>query len=76
MRCLIWESRKKEIIWGPRTIDIDLLSWGELQVKTEDLILPHPRLTERNFVLIPLSEVLAKTQGKPRQIKSHTNWPE
>ena len=70
------ERGKKEIIWGPRTIDIDFLAWGELQVKREDLILPHPRLTERNFVLIPLSEVLAETQGKPRQIKSHKNWPE
>ncbi len=69
------ERGKKEIIWGPRTIDIDLLSWGELQVKREDLVLPHPRLTERNFVLIPLSEVLAETQGKPRQIKTHKNWP-
>ena len=70
------ERRTKEISWGPRTIDIDLLAWGELQVKTEDLILPHPRLTERNFVLIPLSEVLAKNQGKPRKIESQTNWPE
>lgn len=70
------ERGKKEIIWGPRTIDIDLLSWGELQIKREDLVLPHPRLSERNFVLIPLSEVLAKTQGKPRQIKPNKNWPE
>jgi len=70
------ERGKKEIIWGPRTIDIDLLSWGELQVQKEDLVLPHPRLTERNFVLIPLSEVLALTQGKPRQIKCDKKWPE
>ena len=66
----------KEIIWGPRSLDIDLISWGELQVNTETLILPHPRLSERNFVLTPLIEVLSKTQGKPKRIKSQEIWPE
>ncbi len=61
---------------GPRPLDIDFLCWGELQVNTETLILPHPRLIERNFVLIPLSEVLSKTQGKPRRIKPQDIWPE
>ena len=66
----------KEIILGPRSLDIDFISWGGLQVNTETLILPHPRLSERNFVLIPLTEVLSKTQGKPRRIKSQNIWPE
>ena len=61
---------------GPRTLDIDFLCWGELHVNTETLILPHPRLSERNFVLIPLTEVLSKTQGKPRRIKPQDIWPE
>jgi 2-amino-4-hydroxy-6-hydroxymethyldihydropteridine diphosphokinase len=43
--------------WGPRTLDLDLLLFGELQLKTEALTLPHPGLTERPFVLIPLLEL-------------------
>jgi len=42
-----------------RTIDIDLLYYGTLQLATEDLELPHPRLHERRFVLIPLQEIAA-----------------
>ena len=70
------EREKTEISWGPRSLDIDFISWGELQINTETLILPHPRLSERNFVLIPLTEVLSKTQGKPRRIKPQDIWPE
>ena len=65
-----------EIFWGPRSLDIDFISWGELQINTDTLILPHPRLTERNFVLIPLAEVLSKAQGKPKRISSQNIWPE
>ena len=65
-----------EIFWGPRSFDIDFICWGELQMNTETLILPHPRLSERNFILIPLTEVLSKTQGKPIRIKSQKLWPE
>ena len=70
------ERRNTEISWGPRSLDIDFISWGELQINTDTLILPHPRLSERNFVLIPLTEVLSKTQGKPRRIKPQKIWPE
>jgi len=66
----------KEIFWGPRSLDIDFISWGELQITTDTLILPHPRLSERNFVLIPLAEVLSKAQGKPKRINSPNIWPE
>ena len=65
-----------EIFWGPRSLDIDFISWGGLHINTETLILPHPRLSERNFVLIPLAEVLSKTQGKPKRISSQNIWPE
>ncbi len=65
-----------DIFWGPRSLDIDFISWGELQINTDTLILPHPRLSERNFVLIPLAEVLSKTQGKPKRIHSQNIWPE
>ena len=70
------ERENTDIIWGPRSLDIDFISWGYLQVNTETLILPHPRLSERNFVLIPLIEVLSKDQGKPKRINSQSIWPE
>jgi len=70
------ERKNTEIFWGPRSLDIDFISWGELQIKTDTLILPHPRLSERNFVLIPLAEVLSKAQGKPKRINSESIWPE
>ena len=70
-------ERKNSDPYGvPRPLDIDFLCWGGLQVNTETLILPHPRLSERNFVLIPLTEILSKTQMKPSRIKSSNFWPE
>ena len=70
------ERENTEISCGPRSLDIDFISWGDLQVNTDTLILPHPRLCERNFVLIPLIEVLSKDQGKPKRINSQSIWPE
>jgi 2-amino-4-hydroxy-6-hydroxymethyldihydropteridine diphosphokinase len=43
--------------WGPRPVDIDLLAYDDLALATPDLILPHPRLFERAFVLVPLAEI-------------------
>lgn len=43
--------------WGPRTIDVDLLSFDELTLDEPDLVLPHPRMHERGFVLVPLLEL-------------------
>ena len=70
------ERKRLDPYGGPRPLDIDFLCWGELQVNTETLILPHPRLSQRNFVLIPLTEILSKTQGKPKRIKQQNIWPE
>ena len=70
------ERKNKEIIWGPRSLDIDFISWGGLHINTDTLILPHPRLSERNFVLMPLVEVLSKVQGKPKRVSSQNIWPE
>ena len=50
-------GREKNEKWGPRIIDIDLLLFGEQIVDEENLQVPHPRLSERWFVLIPLNEV-------------------
>ena len=43
--------------WGPRNIDIDVLFFGGQRIEEPDLILPHPRLAERQFVLVPLAEI-------------------
>ncbi|MBY0148347.1 2-amino-4-hydroxy-6-hydroxymethyldihydropteridine diphosphokinase [Neobacillus niacini] len=50
-------GRKREIVWGPRTIDLDILLFNQENIKSEKLIIPHPRMLERNFVMIPLSEI-------------------
>lgn len=43
--------------WGPRKIDIDLLYFDDLIIQSETLVVPHPRIAERRFVLIPLAEI-------------------
>lgn len=45
--------------WGPRTLDLDLLVYGDLRCEGPGLALPHPRLGERAFVLMPLAEIAA-----------------
>jgi 2-amino-4-hydroxy-6-hydroxymethyldihydropteridine diphosphokinase len=50
-------DRAKEQRWGPRTIDIDLIAYDDLTIDEPDLELPHPRLFERAFVLVPLVEI-------------------
>jgi 2-amino-4-hydroxy-6-hydroxymethyldihydropteridine diphosphokinase len=44
--------------WGPRTIDLDVLLWGERVVHTPELEVPHPRLHERRFALRPVIELV------------------
>ncbi|HLP08762.1 MAG TPA: 2-amino-4-hydroxy-6-hydroxymethyldihydropteridine diphosphokinase [Opitutaceae bacterium] len=59
-RCLAVEAehgRVRRERWGPRTLDLDLLCYGEIARATERLTLPHPRMAERAFVLVPLAEV-------------------
>ena len=43
--------------WGPRVIDLDLLAYGSERRSTGELLLPHPGIVERNFVLYPLAEI-------------------
>lgn len=50
-------GRERTIRWGPRTVDLDILLYNEDQIETETLIVPHPRMAERAFVLIPLVEI-------------------
>ena len=65
-----------DMYWGPRSLDIDFLGWGSLQMKHKNLILPHPHLMERDFVVVPLAAVLSKGRKEPRRIPSQINWPE
>ncbi|MCZ2099997.1 MAG: 2-amino-4-hydroxy-6-hydroxymethyldihydropteridine diphosphokinase [Chitinophagales bacterium] len=50
-------DRRKEVHWGPRNIDIDILYCGDFIIETPVLTLPHPQIYNRNFVLIPMMEI-------------------
>lgn len=50
-------ARQRLERWGPRSLDLDLLWWGELRCHSASLELPHPRLLERTFVLAPLAAI-------------------
>ena len=50
-------GRRRTVAKGPRTIDIDILFYGSSVIDTPDLIVPHPRIAERRFVLEPLAEI-------------------
>jgi 2-amino-4-hydroxy-6-hydroxymethyldihydropteridine diphosphokinase len=58
--CLSIEERLKRgrgVRWGPRTVDLDVLTYGRDEVHEKDLEIPHPRMHERGFVLVPLLEL-------------------
>jgi 2-amino-4-hydroxy-6-hydroxymethyldihydropteridine diphosphokinase len=50
-------GRIRETKWGPRTIDLDVLLFGDLVLAEPGLVVPHPRMLERGFVLLPLCEI-------------------
>lgn len=50
-------NRKRLVRWGPRTIDLDILLYNQDRIETARLTVPHPRMNERAFVLIPLLEI-------------------
>ncbi|MEO6946278.1 MAG: 2-amino-4-hydroxy-6-hydroxymethyldihydropteridine diphosphokinase [Nitrobacter sp.] len=50
-------DRSKETRWGPRTLDLDLIAYDDVVLDKPELTLPHPRLFERAFVLVPLAEI-------------------
>ena len=51
-------DRKNEQRWGPRTLDLDLIAYDDVTLDKPELTLPHPRLFERAFVLVPLAEIV------------------
>lgn len=50
-------GRVREVRWGARTMDIDVLMYGDRIMSEPDLVVPHPRMHERNFVLVPFAEI-------------------
>lgn len=65
-------GRTREIHWGPRTIDLDLIQYGGILSYAEELTLPHPRAHERRFVLEPWNEIdpeaILLTHGKVSEL--------
>jgi 2-amino-4-hydroxy-6-hydroxymethyldihydropteridine diphosphokinase len=58
---------KKAFLKGPRLIDLDILLYDDATIETADLQVPHPRMLQRNFVLVPLAEIAPALR--------HPNWP-
>ncbi len=74
--CLDIERRLKRVReerWGPRTIDIDVLTHGDFSSREPVLTVPHPRMTERGFVMVPLAEIARDLVVEGRTVGS---WAE
>jgi 2-amino-4-hydroxy-6-hydroxymethyldihydropteridine diphosphokinase len=52
-------GRERRERWGARTLDLDLLLYGDRCINTPELVLPHPHMGDRAFVLVPLAEIAA-----------------
>lgn len=55
-------NRELELHWGPRVLDCDILLFGQRVLHSESLSIPHPRMAQRAFVLVPLAEIDASLQ--------------
>jgi 2-amino-4-hydroxy-6-hydroxymethyldihydropteridine diphosphokinase len=62
-------DRSKERRWGPRTLDLDMIAYDDMSIDKVELTLPHPRLFERAFVLVPLAEIAPDRLIRGRRIK-------
>lgn len=61
-------KRERKIHWGPRTIDIDILLYGSMEICSETLKIPHPRMLERAFVLVPLRDIYPHRELKGKDM--------
>ncbi|KPF43837.1 2-amino-4-hydroxy-6-hydroxymethyldihydropteridine diphosphokinase [Rhizobium sp. AAP43] len=71
--CLDIEREMKRVRserWGPRTIDIDILTYGDIELHVDVLTLPHPRMTQRAFVLLPLADIRPDLAVSGRSVAS------
>ncbi|HEX4454530.1 MAG TPA: 2-amino-4-hydroxy-6-hydroxymethyldihydropteridine diphosphokinase [Kofleriaceae bacterium] len=57
---LLGRDRSREVRWGPRTLDLDVLLWDARVIRTPELEVPHPRLAERRFVVLPLIDLFGE----------------
>ncbi|XRD25260.1 2-amino-4-hydroxy-6-hydroxymethyldihydropteridine diphosphokinase [Lysinibacillus fusiformis] len=64
-------GRVREFRWGPRIIDLDILLYNQETIETENLLVPHPRMYERAFVLVPLVEITPAPFGDQLQQAHH-----
>ena len=62
---MLGRTREREVRWGPRSLDLDVLVWGDRIVRTPELEVPHPRLAERKFALAPLVALLGEGYAVP-----------
>jgi len=62
---LLGRDRAREVRWGPRTIDLDVLLWDTRVIRTSELEVPHPRLAERRFAIEPLIDLLSEAHEVP-----------
>jgi 2-amino-4-hydroxy-6-hydroxymethyldihydropteridine diphosphokinase len=62
-------ARVRDEHWGPRTLDVDVLLYGDMRIDEDDLTIPHPRMWERGFVLAPLRDVA------PDLVDAAASWP-
>lgn len=65
--------RKRIIRWGPRTIDVDILFFNDIILDDENLTIPHPRIQDRAFVLIPLLDLNDELTIKGKTIGNYLN---
>jgi 2-amino-4-hydroxy-6-hydroxymethyldihydropteridine diphosphokinase len=63
-------DRANETRWGPRTLDLDLIAYDDVSIQKPELTLPHPRLFERAFVLVPLAEFAPRRLIAGRSVAS------
>jgi 2-amino-4-hydroxy-6-hydroxymethyldihydropteridine diphosphokinase len=63
-------DRARERRWGPRTLDLDLIAYDDVSLQKPELTLPHPRLFERAFVLVPLAEIAPERVIAGRRVAS------
>ncbi len=63
-------DRAHERRWGPRPLDLDLIAYDDVSLETPELTLPHPRVFERAFVLVPLAEIAPDRKIGGRSVKS------
>lgn len=67
--------RERKVKWGPRTIDIDIIVYDDIKIDTDELIIPHPRMHEREFVQLPWMELKTGEVQVSRNVRPvYSQW--